>query len=245
VYFDKLKLHYPTPMKTTRRDWVRAAGVAGAVSVVPAKAGTPKAEPSAAALLEVFAKRQSVRKYKSDPVPDEHVRMILDAARRAPTCMNEQPWKFLVVRKKETIERMRKQTVEMITKVVDGRLAQQLNVSQKDLDNRNEAIARTEGYFTAPVYVVVLVDKECQCGVEYMKQDGTLAAGYLMLAARALGYGTVYLTDGVPEQVSREVLNIPPRYQRICMTPVGVPDPWPPMKAKKKLEELIAYEQIT
>jgi len=108
----------------------------------------------------------------------------------------------------------------------------------------NEAIARTEGYFTAPVYVVVLVDTQCQCGADYQLQDGVLAAGYLMLAARALGYGTVYLTDGVTDSVTREVLEIPQRYRRICMTPVGVPDAWPPRKSKKNLEEFVAYEKV-
>ena len=61
----------------------------------------------------------------------------------------------------------------------------------------------------------------------------------------ALGYGTVYLTDGVPDSVSREVLGYPQRYQRICMTPIGVPDGWPEPRPKKKLDELIAYETLT
>jgi nitroreductase len=66
----------------------------------------------AAGLLALFAKRQTVRRHKMDPVPDEHLRLILDAARRTPTCMNQQPWKFLVVRDKAKIERMRARTAD-------------------------------------------------------------------------------------------------------------------------------------
>ena len=44
--------------------------------------------------------------------------------------------------------------------------------------------------------------------------------------------------------VTREVLGIPARYHRICITPIGVPDGWPDPKPKKKLEELISYETL-
>lgn len=43
----------------------------------------------------------------------------------------------------------------------------------------------------------------------YNEKDGALAAGYLILAARALGYGTVFITDSIPEQVTKKVCNIP------------------------------------
>ena len=104
-------------------------------------------------------------------------------------------------------------------------------------------MAAVEGYFSAPVYVVVLTDNECPWP-DFTKHDGPLAAGYLMLAARALGYGTVYLTSSIPDSVTREVLNIPNRYTRICITPIGVPEGWPAPKPKKKLEELVAYDTL-
>jgi nitroreductase len=71
-----------------------------------------------------------------------------------------------------------------------------------------------------------------------------MAAGYLMLAARALGYGTVYITDSIPDEITREVLAIPARYQRVCITPVGIPAGWPDPSPKKKLEDLVAYETL-
>jgi len=223
---------------------MRAASAAGTGLALATQATAARTDDGAAALLEIFAKRQSVRRYKSDPVPDEHVRMILDAGRRAPTCMNQQPWKFLVIRDKEKIARMRQRLIEVATKPIDAKLQQQTNVSEQDLEPRKKAIATVEGYLSAPVYVVVLTDNQCLCGLEYTKHDGPLAAGYLMLAARALGYGTVYLTDSIPEAVAREVWNIPDRYRRVCITPIGVPDGWPPPKPKKKLEELVAYESL-
>ena len=76
-------------MSTTRRKLLRCAGVAGGSIAGFSGPLVVAADPSE--FLEVFARRQTVRRYKSDPVPDEHVRQILDAARRGPTCMNQQP----------------------------------------------------------------------------------------------------------------------------------------------------------
>jgi len=48
--------------------------------------------------LETMWKRRSVRKYKPDPIPEEHLNLILEAARRAPTGANRQNWCMVVVR---------------------------------------------------------------------------------------------------------------------------------------------------
>ena len=92
--------------------------------------------------------------------------------------------------------------------------------------------------FSAPVYVAVLVDKEAKYPT-YLHWDGPLAAMNLMIAARALGYGTVHYTDTVSESVSKEVLNIPDRYERVCFTPIGVPVEWPETPPKKDYESFI------
>ncbi len=73
-------------------------------------------------------------------------------------------------------------------------------------------------------------------------KDGSLAAGYLMLAARALGYGTVFCTDTIAENLTQKIFNIPEHYNRICITPVGVPESWPESPPKKSLDELVIYE---
>jgi nitroreductase len=195
-------------------------------------AAPEKCDPDA--FISVFTDRRTVRRYKSDPVPEEHLRQILYAAGRGPTCMDQQPWKFLVVRDKEKIARMKKMTLDQVL----GRFG--------DGESERKSVTKRffEGYFTAPVYVVVLVDTESPCAGYARVHDGPIAAGYLMLAARAYGYGTAYLTDGIPENVVREVLNIPSRYHRICTTPIGVPDSWPKAPHKRKLEEMVAYETL-
>ena len=47
--------------------------------------------------LETMWKRRSIRKYKSEPIPEEHLNLILETARRAPTGANRQNWRMIVV----------------------------------------------------------------------------------------------------------------------------------------------------
>ncbi len=235
-------------MDITRRDFFYGAGVlsgtiaeGGIVSAVD----SPDNPIDPDAFLAVFSKRQTVRRYKPDPVPKEHIRKILDAARRGPTCMNQQPWMFLVVQDRAKIEAMKKRSLDSLSRRFDEAAAKSKDTKAEEIQRRKEgAIRFTEGYFTAPVYVVVLVDSESQCSGYALKHDGPIAAAYLMLAARAFGYGTAYLTDGISEEVTREVLAIPARYVRICVTPIGLPDGWPKPVPKRELDEMVAYETL-
>ena len=65
-----------------------------------------------------------------------------------------------------------------------------------------------------------------------------------MLAARALGYGTVFITDAIPESVTKEVLQIPDSYTRVCITPLGVPFEWPATPPKRDLNEMISFDRL-
>ena len=56
---------------------------------------------------DTIAARRSIRKFKSDPVPDEALHAILTAAIQAPSGKNRQPWKFLVVKEDRRAEMMR------------------------------------------------------------------------------------------------------------------------------------------
>lgn len=235
-------------MNITRRDFFCGAGLAcGTIAEGGIVSGmdSPGSPIDPDAFLSVFSKRQTVRRYKPDPVPREHILKILDAARRGPTCMNQQPWMFLVIQDKAKIEAMKKRSLDSLSRRFDEAAAKSKDAKLDEIERRKaSAIRFTEGYFTAPVYVAVLVDSESQCSGYALKHDGPIAAAYLMLAARVFGYGTAYLTDGISEEVTREVLAIPARYTRICITPIGIPDGWPKPVSKRELAEMVAYETL-
>ncbi len=186
-------------------------------------------------IWEIFQKRRSVRKFKPDAVPREEITKILDAARMAPTSGNQQPWKFLVVTNKNKINEMKEacisRTVEYFKK----------NNQTPDSTKKEEITRVYDNYLSAPVYIIVLTDNNSIYS-SYNHWDGPLAAGYLLLAARALGYGTVFITDAIPENITKQIFNIPDNYTRVCITPVGIPEKWPATPKKKDLNELIVNE---
>ena len=115
--------------------------------------------------------------------------------------------------------------------------------SEKIVKQKKGLESHYENIFKAPVFIVILTDTQSKYP-DYNHHDGPLAAANLMLAARALGYGTCYFTDSINEEVTMKVLDIPDRYQRVCITPLGVPEEWPQTPSKKKLNEFVAYDEI-
>lgn len=57
-------------------------------------------------VLEAMQSLRSVRQFKDEPLPDETLREILNAGRRAQSSKNSQPWQFVVIRDKETLKRL-------------------------------------------------------------------------------------------------------------------------------------------
>ncbi|MCH8061665.1 MAG: nitroreductase family protein [Chloroflexi bacterium] len=55
---------------------------------------------------EAVRTRLTVRQFKPDPVPDEVVHKLLEAGRLAPSSQNLQPWHFIVIRNRETLQRL-------------------------------------------------------------------------------------------------------------------------------------------
>jgi nitroreductase len=187
----------------------------------------------------VLQNRRSVRKFRSDPIPEANIVKILDAARMAPTSGNQQPWKFLVIRDKDKINLMKETCIKKAMERYDK------NEKKTDTREQHEKQVRNvfENYCSAPVYIIILTDNN-SVYPDYNHWDGPLAAENLMLAARAMGYGTVFITDAISVEVTKEVFNIPDAYTRVCITPMGVPFEWPKSPEKKKLEEFIFYEKF-
>ena len=202
--------------------------------------GQVRYTPEQEGLFDTFRNRRSVRQYLSTPIPDEHLMRILDAARTAPTSGNQQPWKFLVITDRAKIDALRDACIE--SSLAYARQRPDFDpASEPDLQARYE---RTFGnYLSAPVYVVVLTDDNSRYP-SYNRYDGSLAAGYLMIAARALGYGTCFITDAIPEDVTRQVLGIPDCFARICITPIGVPLEWPDSPPKLPLRDFVVFDRL-
>ena len=211
------------------------AGLTFPSLTTPAEVPLPQ---SAKTFLKLIKTRRSIRKFKSTPIPEEHLIAIVDAARMAPCAGNEQPWKFLVIQEEEQVAALRNELVKETEKY----LRENQTLTGKELVKQAKEMTekRIAGRLSAPAYIVVLADKARKYPT-YNRHDGPLAASTLLLAAWAFGYGTVYLTDSFPEPVVKKAFNIPEQYEMVCLTPIGVPDEKPKAK-KKELKEFIVKE---
>ena len=210
-------------MNTTKRRQFLKVGLVGSAgligsSVVPGAA----AAQAQSDLFATFKTRRSVRKFKPTPVPDEHIHQILEAAHYAPCPRNRQAWKFVVIKNREILDQKKEECIKKAGE----------NSRQYYTD-----------YLSAPVYVVVVADTQTRNPVNDVTA-GALAAENLMLAARALGYGSVFCVNSIPEDVTKSILNIPDNYKRVCITPIGIPDKWPEAPPKKDLKEAIATDKF-
>ncbi|MGD2246675.1 MAG: nitroreductase family protein [Candidatus Aminicenantes bacterium] len=191
-------------------------------------------------IFNTIKNRRTVRKFKDTPVPREHVLKVLDAARFAPTAGNQQPWKFLVIRNREKLNHLQK---EALSWYLEGYKIKR-NPTDEQLSKASDQLERVlKNVLSAPVYVAVLADSQAQYP-DYILYDGTLAAGYLMIAARALGYGTGFFTSFFPEAKMKEFFKIPEQYRLICFTPIGVPLEWPKTPSKKNLDDVVIFEKF-
>jgi nitroreductase len=191
-------------------------------------------------LFGTIRQRRTVREFQSTPVPKEHILKILDVARFAPTAGNQQPWRFLVIQDREKLNRLEREACLWYLE----RYKSLKSPEPKELESIQQKIQETlENVLSATVYVAVLVNSR-EKYPEYIVIDGTLAAGTLMIAARALGYGTGFYTSFFPEDKMKKFFNIPDNFKLICFTPIGVPKKWPETPAKKKLEDLVIFESF-
>lgn len=71
--------------------------------------------------LDVIRRRKTTNgPFLPDPVSDEHQRLLIEAAGRAPSQLNSQPWRFVVIEQRETIERIAKISGESMTEVMSN-----------------------------------------------------------------------------------------------------------------------------
>lgn len=191
--------------------------------------------------FDVVKERRSVRQFKPDPVPQADLIKILEAAKLAPTAGNRQPWKFVVIQQPENIALLEEKTLQYRLAQID----RNEDLSEEEKTSFKKRVgSRQKPYFSAPVYIGIFTDSNAP-NAHYNTHDGPIAAGYLCLAARALGYGTVYVTGSIPGSVFQTVARMPDRYVPTCVILLGIPEAWPEMPDKKPLDELVIYEKFS
>lgn len=159
-------------------------------------------------LIEALRTRRSIRKYTSEPISDDDVHDLLDAAMHAPSAKNEQPWHFIIVRGEATRSALSKTT------------------------------PWTYMAAEAPVVIVVCGDLNCDKANGMWPQDCAAATQNMLLAARGRNIGSVWCgihPQKERETIVREILGLPENIVPFGMVCLGHPDQ--PFKEEHRFRE--------
>lgn len=210
-------------------------------------------------ILDVIISRKSIRRYKPDPVPDEMIDKILEAARWAPTGENYQPWRFIVIKSQETRDR-----IGDISKVGSGsRMTawyclghmQERFEKIEDLEKRAKVLkfmySGEVSEFCRQAPVIIAVIGSLKVGSVDVPYDLSAATENILLEAHSLGLGACWVHG--PVATSRDaikfkkILKIPEQmseYKVIAYVAIG----WPAEerkhpRPKMALEDLVYWEE--
>lgn len=161
--------------------------------------------------------RRAVRDYLPADVPDDIIRELIKAGTYAPSAMNKQPWRFVVVKGRDTISRLSERSKKLWLDTV-GR-------NNDPAMSRIADTMRSPGFnifYNAPVLVLIFATPdamrpECECA---------LAAENMMLAARSLGIGSCWVGLGMPLGSDRAFLDemkVPAGYRLVAPLIFGYP----------------------
>ncbi|MEI6124730.1 MAG: nitroreductase family protein [Bacteroidota bacterium] len=164
-------------------------------------------------VLETILTRRSIRKYIDKDIPNEMVDQLLEAAMYAPTANNSQAWSFIVINERRLLNQLA--TIHPYAKMLKY----------------------------APLAILVCGDKQIEENEGYLSVNCAAATQNILLAAHALGIGSVWL--GVYPRAERtqpisDLLNLPLQILPISLISLGWPDEKKP-KPERFLKENIHY----
>ncbi len=147
--------------------------------------------------LKAIMTRRSYHQFKDEPVSNEQIKTILEAAMNAPSAGDGRPWHFMVVKDRE-----------------------KLDMLAEKIDEGNAMFKQ------AKAAILICGDPKKEGFPGFYPQDCSCAAQNIYLAAHDLGLGTVWIAIwSVPPRINgiKAVLNVPDNVEPFAIFPIGVP----------------------
>jgi nitroreductase len=198
--------------------------------------------------LMLVRTRRSIRSFKPDPIPDEYVNEMIEAARYAPSGANSQPWEFVVVRDQEIKDKI----VALVKE--QGEFSRKVELTREE-DLRFPGLkgpAREPGFKNAPIFIVLCGDPRTKEAYPLLttltRGDSHFTSGlasaflYMALAATTLGLGAQWVSaTGSPfvSPLLKELLGIPQKLVIYDMLAVGYPASRPGERFVRERSEVV------
>jgi nitroreductase len=167
---------------------------------------------------ELAAQRYSLRNYSSKPVEEEKIISVIDAARLAPSAVNFQPWKMIVVTDSEIMKKLHETYHRDWFKTAPVCI---VVIGDHDLGWKRQ------------------ID-----GKDFTDIDVAIALDHLMLAAAEEGLGTCCICNFIPEKIS-DIFSLPANLEPIALIPIGYPLSGNiPEKKRKPIDQLMCWNRL-
>lgn len=204
-------------------------------------------------LLELVKSRRSIHRYKPDPVPDECIRKIIEAARWAPSGANAQHWEFIVIKDPATRQRILEifKETAAISKKMELTREEPLRAERAYADPNEDP-----GFKDAPVWILLLGDIRTKeqfilsalysVGESNFRSGLAMAFLYMHLAARSLGLGSQWVTStALPYMHAQlqELLGIPRDFVIYDMMAIGFPGHELRPRTVKSLADMVHHDR--
>lgn len=191
--------------------------------------------------LELVKRRRTSWEFKPDPIPDDIIEKIIDAARYSPSGFNSQPWEFVVIKEQE----LRYKIIDIFADHLPSR---EVKPGMKD----------PMGFRTAPVLIILYGDPRVrpfapppvrqnnEIWLSVLTSSLAISYQYMHLAAASLGLATKWVSaiNTPPIELKiRALLGIPEGFVTYDMMALGTTDFRPSVKKMRALSEVIHYGQ--
>jgi nitroreductase len=216
-------------------------------------------------LFETIHSSRALRRFKPDPVPDEVLARILDAAIRAPSAGNGQNWLFMVVKSHEQRQKIGEIYRRAGAIVADfyRRVGRPTHMDEKQYEMlTNSGLYLHEHLAEAPILLLACLRLETSLeALMQLPRETQLAmmnsfpwmAGAsiypavqnIILACRALGLGTCLTTNHMLlEEEVKQVIGLPSEYRTFALLPIGYPiNKFGPVN-RQPLSEVVALDRF-
>jgi len=186
-------------------------------------------------VFHAIKERRSCREFQPEPVSEETIEKILDAAAWAPSPLNMQPWEFVVITSSEVKDKIFAESVRCKDWALEKSGWKWLGGYKVDFVK------------SAPVIIAVVGDPK-KSGVDMFMEEGP--SGYqhacaaaiqnMLLAAHASGLGALWFTffDRKP---MREILGIDEKKTPVALVCLGKPDGKPTAMPRKDVKDKTSY----
>ena len=188
-------------------------------------------------VMEAIEKRRSIRKFKPDPVPDEMISQMLEAARLAPSGTNRQPWRFQIVKEGA----LKKRLFEEATFGSDH-----IAKAPVIIVCGSELLTFVKGHKLAPpdseYYGAESEDwEELRKFIPDAHMYTAIAVEHMVLAATALGLGTCWV-QRIKFGQTAKTLGWPRHIVVLTVLLVGYPDEDPAPRPRVTIEDIVLKE---